>query len=205
MRQKRVGEPTSGGTSSATGETARVFFALWPDPEVRGALDLLARDCAARTGGRAPDPANLHVTLAFIGNVDAGGVVVLREIGSNAAAAAAPFRLILDRIGAFHKQEIVWLGCSGMSKPMQALADRLFSQLGAAGFSLEPRPFRPHVTLARRARTRALDWTGDGALGRPIAWNISRLTLTASTHAQGALRYLAIDSWPLGGRDQSAD
>jgi len=184
----------------------RVFFAVWPDQEVRDALELLARDCAARTSGRAPDPANLHVTLAFIGNVDAHGVAVLREIGRNAAAAAAPFALILDRIGAFHKQEIAWLGCSRLDSEMQSLADGLFSRLAAAGFELEDRLYRPHVTLARRARTRALDWTSDGALGRPIVWNVSRLTLTASTHAQGALRYVAIDSWPLGGvENQRAD
>jgi len=175
---------------------ARVFFAVWPDPEVRGALERLAKDCAARTGGRAPAPANLHVTLAFIGNVDACRVVTVREIGSTVSAATAPFSLVLDRIGAFHKQEIAWLGCSRVNEATQGLADGLSSQLSSAGFEREARPFRPHVTLARRARTRALD----GALAKPIVWNISRLTLNASTHAQGALRYVAIDSWPLGGR-----
>ena len=206
MHRARAGEPASGKAPSLARETARVFFAVWPDPDVRAALEMLARDCAARTGGRAPDPANLHVTLAFIGNVDAGGVAMLREIGCNAATPAAPFALVLDRIGAFHKQEIAWLGCSRVNEAMRALADALFSQLAAAGFELERRPFRPHVTLARRARTRALDFAGGGALAAPVVWNVSSLTLNGSTHAQGALRYVAIESWPLGGsRDKCGD
>ena len=206
MRRGRAAETAPGKAPAAARETARVFYAVWPDPDVRAALAMLARECVARTAGRAPDPANLHVTLAFVGNVDANRVVVLREIGRNAAAAATPFALILDRIGAFHRQAIAWLGCSRVDEAMQALADGLCSQLTAAGFELERRPFRPHVTLARRARTRALDTTRDGALAAPVVWNVSRLTLNASTQAQGALRYVAIDSWPLGGSsDKCAD
>jgi len=199
LRRGRAAEATRGNTPSPARDTERVFFAVWPDPVVRAALEVLAKDCAARTGGRAPAPANLHVTLAFIGNVDARRVITLREIGSNVSAAAAPFALILDRMGGFHRQEIAWLGCSRVNQAVQELAHALFSQLASAGFELEARPFRPHVTLARRAQTRALASTGDGALPEPIIWNVSRLTLTASTHAQGALRYVAIDSWPLGG------
>ena len=206
LRRGRAAEAGSSQTPSNARDGPRVFFAVWPDPDVRAALEMLARDCAARTGGRAPDPANLHLTLAFIGTVDRSRVVILREIGSNAAAAAKPFALILDRIGAFHRQEIAWLGCSHVSEAMQGLADGLLSQLTATGFDLESRPFCPHVTLARRARTRALEWTRDGALATPVVWNVSRLALTASTQAQGALRYVVIDSWPLGGsRDKCGD
>jgi 2'-5' RNA ligase len=68
----------------------------------------------------------LHVTLAFIGDVDAKSVVRLREIGRNAARGSSSVRLVLDRIGAFHKQEIAWLGCSRGERGMQRLADGLF-------------------------------------------------------------------------------
>ena len=181
-------------------DTSRVFFALWPDAAVRRALETLARDCVAQTDGRAPDAANLHLTLAFIGEVSASRVDTLREIGRNAAAAAQPFALTLDRVGAFHKQEIAWVGASRIDAALQALADGLSQQSIAAGFDLERRPFHPHVTLARRARTRALDSMRGGALAGPIVWNVSTLTLAASTHAQGVLRYDAVDAWPLRGQ-----
>ena len=176
-----------------------MFFALWPDDEVRRALETLARDCVLRTGGRAPDAANLHLTLAFIGEVPTSRVASLREIGQSVAAALSPFTLTLDRIGAFHKQDIAWVGSAQDNPPIQALADHLSARLTAAGFELERRPFHPHVTLARRARTRSLDSTRGGALAASIVWNVSRLTLAASTHAEGALRYVAVDAWPLDG------
>jgi 2'-5' RNA ligase len=179
--------------------TSRVFFALWPDDEVRGAIETLARDCVQRTGGRAPDPTNLHLTMAFIGEVPADGVRLLQETGKRASAGVSPFTLTLDRVGAFHKQEIAWVGTARANPPIEALADQLSTRLTAAGFALDRRPFHPHVTLARRARTRELAMQ-PGDLVTPIVWNVTALTLAASKHAQGALRYVAIDSWPLGER-----
>jgi 2'-5' RNA ligase len=183
----------------AAEETSRVFFALWPDGEARRSLDTLARDCALRTGGRAPDAANLHLTLAFIGEASAQRVAMLREIGKSAAASLPPFTLTLDRIGAFRKQDIAWVGPAQENPPIRTLADYLYAQLTAAGFELERRPFHAHVTLARRARMP--DPMRNGAWA-PIVWNVSRLTLAASTHAQGVLRYVAIDAWPLAGAER---
>jgi 2'-5' RNA ligase len=178
-------------------DTSRVFFALWPDEEVRAAIESLARDCVLRIGGRAPDAANLHLTMAFIGEVPADRVPVLREIGKCVSALLSPFTLTLDRIGAFRKQEIAWVGTARANPPIQALADHLTARLTSAGFELDRRPFHPHVTLARRARTRELDaQLGDWAT--PIVWNVTALTLAASKHTQGALRYVTVDSWPLG-------
>ena len=185
------------GTPSAVRDTLRVFFALWPDAVVRRGLEALAVDCVARTGGRAPNATNLHLTLAFIGEVSASRVATLREIGSSAATAVRPFALILDRIGVFHKQDIAWVGTSRATETIEALAGEVARRATAAGFDLERRPFHPHVTLARRARTRALALTRDG-LVTPIVWNVSALTLASSTHAQGVLRYDAIDAWRLG-------
>ena len=173
---------------------------MWPDDEVRSTLGALARECVAQTGGRAPDAANLHLTLAFIGDVTASRIDTLRDIGRIVAAAVPPFVLALDRVGAFHKQEIAWVGSSRSNRVIEALARELFTRLTMAGFELERRPFHPHVTLARRARTQILDSSRGGALTAPFTWNVSRLTLAASTHAQGAVRYVAVDSWPLIGQ-----
>ena len=186
---------------SAARDTSRVFFALWPDAVVRAALAALARDCIRRTGGRAPDAANLHLTLAFIGEVSADRMTMLRNIGRSAAAAAPPFTLTLDRLGAFPRQEIAWVGSSETDGPIQALAAEIAKRAAAEGFELERRPFHPHVTLARRAGTLAS--IGGGAWA-PIVWNVSRLTLAASTHVQGALRYDTVDAWPLGGGNEGA-
>lgn len=166
---------------------------------MRTALETLARDCVAQTGGRAPDAANLHLTLAFIGEASASRVDTLQQIGRSVATAVPPFALTLDRIGSFHKQDIAWVGSSRSNRTMGALADELYERLTKAGFELERRPFHLHVTLARRARSRELGAAADGVLAAPIVWNVSLLTLAASKHAQGVLRYDAVDAWPLSG------
>ncbi len=186
-------------TPPPSNTTSRVFFALWPDAGVCGTLASLARDCAVRTGGRAPTATNLHLTLAFIGNVTASRVLTLREIGPIAAAAVPPFKLTLDRIGAFHKQGIAWAGPSSPDVALKRLSRTLGDELAAAGFELERRVFHPHVALVRRGRTRLLDATRGGApLAAPVVWNVARLTLAASEQARGGSRYLALDDWALG-------
>ena len=55
----------------AEGEkTARLFFALWPDNEVRRTLDQAGRQLHAACGGRRMRAPNVHLTLVFLGNVE---------------------------------------------------------------------------------------------------------------------------------------
>ena len=91
--------------------TLRVFFALWPDADARDRLAALAQDVAARTQGRAPPSLNLHVTVAFIGEIDAGRIDALRAIGASVAPNVPPFVLMLDRAGTFRGTGIAWAGC----------------------------------------------------------------------------------------------
>ena len=180
-------------------DASRLFFALWPDATACATLDLLARDCAVRTGGRAPAATNLHLTLAFLGNVPTSRLTTLRDIGPIAAATVPPFTLALDRIGAFHKQGIAWVGPSSPDVALERLVHTLSDELDVAGFELERRAFHPHVTLVRRGRTRLLAATRSGVpLKVPIVWTVARLTLAASEQAPGGSRYRALDAWALG-------
>ena len=76
-----------------SGPPLRIFFALWPDAGARDALSALARDTAAQTGGRAPSAGNLHLTLAFLGDVAAARIAALHALGPAVAAAVPPFTL----------------------------------------------------------------------------------------------------------------
>ena len=61
-----VSVPRSEGTS------LRAFFAVWPDAAAAVALRALADDVANRMSGRASQPSNLHLTIAFVGEIAAG-------------------------------------------------------------------------------------------------------------------------------------
>ena len=53
---------------------ARLFFALWPDEPARGRLAPLAAEVAAQASGKPVPIAKLHLTLAFLGEVDAARI-----------------------------------------------------------------------------------------------------------------------------------
>jgi 2'-5' RNA ligase len=171
---------------------SRVFFAVWPDAPARDALDALARDYATRTGGRAAVASNLHLTLAFLGEVPTSRVTALQGIGLAATAAVAPFALTLDRVGAFRSAGITWSGTSTPPPELERLVQLLNAELAKAGFPTESRAFQPHVTLARRCRQVA-----SAELVAPIAWRVESLVLNVSESLRGGVRYRALAEWPL--------
>ena len=173
----------------------RVFFAVWPDAPARDALDALARDCAAQNGGRPAVSSNLHLTLAFVGEIAASRVATLQATGSAATAAVAPFTLTLDRIGAFRSAGIAWIGASTLPPELERVVRTLNDELSNAGFPTERRAFQPHVTLARRCRQVA-----SVELVAPIAWRVESVVLNVSESLRGGVRYRALAEWPLAGR-----
>jgi len=171
----------------------RVFFALWPDAGARVALAALARDTAVQARGRAPPVGNLHLTLAFLGDVAAARIAALDAIGLAVAAAAPLFTLTLDRVGAFGDGRIAWAGTSAPPRDLERLVQSLTGALAKDGFPTERRAFHPHVTLARHCRRPA----GSAAIA-PIAWRIEQITLNASELSPRGPRYRELGAWPLG-------
>src|SRR5258705_5722611 len=87
----------------------RTFFALWPDASACERIATLASDVVARAGGRAPRSENIHLTVAFVGNVALDRIAALKRIGASAARAVPPFTLELDRLCAFYPAGIAWV------------------------------------------------------------------------------------------------
>jgi 2'-5' RNA ligase len=171
----------------------RIFFALWPEAGARDALSALARDTAAQAEGRAPSTGNLHLTLAFLGDVAAARIVALQAIGPAVASAVPPFTLTLDRVDAFGDGGIASAGASAPPRELQRLVQLLTGALAKDGFPTERRAFHPHVTLARRCRRPA----GTGTIVS-IAWRVERITLNASERSPRGPRYCELGAWPLG-------
>ena len=172
--------------------TLRVFYALWPGEEARRTLLALAKDVATAGRGRAPPPQNMHLTLAFVGEVAAERLPALQAIGARAAAAGSPFTLRFDRLGSFRDSGIAWLGTGTAESALQALVDALAAALAADCFPVERRPFRAHVTLARRCARPPV------AVDVPaVIWPVEAFTLTASELAPGGSQYRTLAAWPL--------
>ncbi|BAN69346.1 2'-5' RNA ligase family protein [endosymbiont of unidentified scaly snail isolate Monju] len=74
----------------------RLFFALWPDEALRRRLADW-QQTHLPPGVQPTHPADLHLTLHFLGQVEEGRLGALRELGDRLAGEA--FALCLDHLG----------------------------------------------------------------------------------------------------------
>lgn len=169
----------------------RWFFALWPDPAARDAL-AAARAGLIPPGARPTHPLDLHLTLRFLGELDDTGLASAEAAAGGVASGAVA--VLLDRLGHFARSRVLWAGPSRPDPSLLALADQLEAGLQGAGLPPEPRPFRPHVTLARKVNRRP---GPESPWPATIGWQATTFALAAGN--PGATpRYTRRRQWPLG-------
>lgn len=173
----------------------RLFFAIQPDLKARQSLAALAADVGRITGGRAPRTENLHLTVAFLGEVPQQRVTNVEAIGALSAVVTDPFVIALDRVGLFRDAGVAWIAPGEMPAGLLRIVETLHQALQAAGLSVERREFHPHVTLARRC-TRPLS----GAATPHIEWQVDALALVASQTLPEGPRYRELACWRLAKR-----
>jgi RNA 2',3'-cyclic 3'-phosphodiesterase len=143
----------------------RTFIAIELNDAVRLALERQISVLAtALPGVRFVDPAGLHLTLAFLGELDDAQVDAAIAASEAAASRARPFRLRVSGLGTFgspRDPRVIWAGVGGDLDPLRALHGYLARELEQRSFPTESRPFSPHFTLARIKQP-----LGPGALSR---------------------------------------
>lgn len=94
------------------------------------------------------EPENLHVNLAFLGDVEDSKVPGVGQAMDMACAGFKRFRVRVRGVGGFpdsHHPRVVWAGVEGDF----SIQKRLESGLVLKGFPTDSRQFKPHITLAR--------------------------------------------------------
>jgi 2'-5' RNA ligase len=165
----------------------RVFFALWPDDDTRKRLVRATRDAVRRSGGRPMPKDRLHATVAFLGNLTEAGLDVARGVPP---VRVGPFDWTLDMIGTFEHARTLWIGARSTPRPLADLERQLWDALEARGFVRERRIYRPHVTLARRARS--VEDAVDG-----VPWHVAELALVEALPDGRNVHYEVLQTWPL--------
>lgn len=97
-------------------------------------------------------PPNLHITLRFLGEVDAGLVGPLGDAVAAVAARVEPVTLTLGALECFPHRDnprVLCVGAGRGSELLQRARHELDAALAALGIPGDGRPFVPHVTLAR--------------------------------------------------------
>jgi 2'-5' RNA ligase len=165
----------------------RCFIAAWPDSAARRrCAELIEAVRPHADHGRATRPENLHLTLAFIGELaDAEAAAVAAAC---AGLAPAPRDWRLDVIGFFARPRVLWAG--GTSTPdLDAIAAAARALLDRMNVRYDRKPFVPHVTLLRDVRR----FDGPTAIAPPIAWCVDDVGLYRSGRDERGARYLRVD------------
>ena len=144
--------------ATAAAKPVRLFLALWPDQPTRDAIAAWQRSWDWPPHAALVQPERLHLTLHFLGNVPRHQLALL---AAGLQVKAAPFELRLERGEVWPKGVAVL--CPEQTPPaLRRLHRDLGNLLMALGLPLEPKPFRAHVTLARRASGAMPPATGPG-------------------------------------------
>ncbi len=167
----------------------KLFFALWPDERTRRALRRATRNISA--GGMRMPAANLHITLVFVGFVDAETQHCMEEAASNLSMPT--FDIVLDRIGSFG-QKILWVGSRQPPEALFSLQQELATALvDNCGYRAEERPYRPHVTIERKLKAPL-----EAMLDEPVVWHADRFALVesvASSEPRTPPHYRPLREW----------
>jgi 2'-5' RNA ligase len=130
----------------------RLFFAVELPAEVQAVLGRLKPDDDTRAY-RWVDHSLLHVTLVFLGEQPSESPETLEQVGRDAARVSQAGVLRLGDTGHFGNSRaprVLWVHLAGDVQALSTLHAHLAEGLLAHGFPTEERPFRAHVTLARR-------------------------------------------------------
>lgn len=170
--------------------TRRLFFAIWPEEASRTAFAHATRKAARASGGRPVPVSNLHSTLAFLGSVPEERVP--QALVAAAEVKQPPFDLVFDRLEHWPKPAVLCMTCTRPPPAAAVLASGLWKLLAAQGFVPDLKPYRPHITIARKV-------VKPHALGtiHAVDWRVEEFALVESTTAPEGAQYTVLQRWPL--------
>lgn len=173
----------------------RLFTAIELPPPLQDAVAAYARAARAVLPDgvlRWVPPENLHLTLVFLGEVNAVDLPALIERLDRLAAVTPIARLEVGGSGRFHAA--AWVGVQGDVRALASFASALSGALGRT----EARPLHPHVTVGRfrdPRRSRRLRLPPCGPLG---TFEAREVTLFRSDTLPEGARYTALHRSALG-------
>ena len=132
-------------------------------------------------------PANIHLTLKFLGDVSGERLRAVKNVIQEVAGSQQPFSLESRGLGVFpsvRKARVLWTGIHGDVDRLTDLQSHLDKTLAGFGFVPDKRKFRGHLTLGRvkgrihgRALAAVITECGDFT---STPWTVDRLVLFKS-------------------------
>jgi 2'-5' RNA ligase len=131
----------------------RSFIAIdLPDATRQGLAAVLEQLRQSRAGVRWVKPSSIHLTLKFLGNIQAVQVEDIALAVAQEIRDQPPITLGAAGLGAFpsrRKPRVIWIGMEGEVQRLTRIQARVENALEPLGFVREKRAFRPHLTIGR--------------------------------------------------------
>jgi 2'-5' RNA ligase len=163
----------------------RLFFALWPGDRQRELLRDTLRPVLTSVEGDTVDRRNWHVTLVFIGAFPDEQIPFLQAAARELDDLDnLEIRLRFDRLVYWQRPRIACLQPLTIPPPLAVLVGKLQALLAAFDIEPDDRVYRPHITVARRARV-----FDDVILSRPVDLEWNGFELVESTSGPFGIAY----------------
>lgn len=132
----------------------RLFCALPLPEEASAAVSRwtgeLKRDMSFRKWVHHQD---YHITVQFLGDTDISVIPAIHAALREAVLDQPPFQLKLNGAGVFGQPaspRVLWAGIEGEIGKLNMLHKRITEAMAPLGFIPEERPYKPHITAARK-------------------------------------------------------
>ncbi len=186
----------------------RAFIAITPPDALRFAFAAAQQELAASGADVAwVAPANLHVTLKFLGDITEPQREAISRTLQAIATLTAPFTLQAVGVGAFpsaHAPRVVWVGLEDAEGQLARMAALIEREARILTLPSEEHSFSAHVTLGRvrssRGRTALAERLGSAVFRHAAAWPVTSVTLYQSHLSGAGARYTVLADLPLTGR-----
>ena len=134
-------------------DLVRTFIAVELTDSVREQMSRL-EELLQKEGAKVSwvKPENLHLTLKFLGNVQAARIDDVVEATQEAAQGIEPFIVFFSGLGVFpnlKRPRVIWIGIEQGTDSLGRIQRELEERLFRRGFTREDREFSPHLTIGR--------------------------------------------------------
>ena len=186
----------------------RAFIAVVPPGSVRAGLGALVRQLRnldSEDAVRWVTPDAMHITLAFLGQLEESKAAPLLDALRQEVAEVGSFELSVGKLGTFGERrrragaQVIWVGLEGNVDALGELHERVSGAVGHVGLRVESRGFQTHITLGRVRRGRR--WRLDVATAPSVpstTFRVTEVTMMESRLGRGPAVYVERGKVALG-------
>ncbi|HEX3021299.1 MAG TPA: RNA 2',3'-cyclic phosphodiesterase, partial [Lachnospiraceae bacterium] len=171
----------------------RLFIAINFTERMKDDLDEMVNNLKKQSeSGTFTRKENLHLTLAFLGEVSKEEVTTIVDVMEHSVIPA--FTLTISEFGKFRiqRESLYWCGVR-MTESLKNLQGKLLYGLKIARFAPDDKPYKPHITLGRRCKMKESFSENDFQNSLPeMVMQVEKISLMKSERVKGILTYTEV-------------